>query len=164
MSPLIQRSLTLTATSGYNIGTSKNAKSFTAGTREERLESVRLDKWLWAARFFKTRSLAAKAVVGGKIHVNGRRAKRASSLHVGDQVRVRKGPNEFQLVVLQLSERRGPAKEAATLYEETLESIDARQRLVQQRKAAPKFTFRDKGRPSKRERRQLDRLKRPLDE
>ena len=114
---------------------------------------------MWAARFFKTRSLAAKAVVGGKIHVNGRRAKRASSLHIGDQVRVRKGPNEFQLVVARLSERRGPAKEAATLYQETPESIAARQSLAQQRKAAPTFLFRDKGRPTKKERRQLDRLK-----
>jgi ribosome-associated heat shock protein Hsp15 len=94
--------------------------------------------------------------------VNGRRAKRASSLHVGDQVRVRKGPNEFQLVVLRLSDRRGPAKEAATLYEETPESMTARQKLAQQRKAAPKFTFREKGRPTKKERRQLERLKDPL--
>lgn len=114
---------------------------------------------MWAARFFKTRSLAAKAVVGGKIHVNGRRAKRASSLHVGDQLRVRKGPNEFQLVVLGLSERRGPAKEAVALYEETPESMAARQSLAQQRKSAPTFSFRDKGRPTKKERRQLDRLK-----
>ena len=118
---------------------------------------------MWAARFFKTRSLAAKAVVGGKIHVNGRRAKRASSLHVGDQVRVRKGPNEFHLEVLRLSERRGPAKEAATLYEETLESTTARQNLAQQRKSAPQFSFRDKGRPTKKERRQLERLKDPND-
>ena len=72
---------------------------------------------------------------------------------------MRKGPNEFQLVVLQLSERRGPAKEAAKLYEETPDSVAARQKLAQQRKAAPKFSFRDKGRPTKKERRQLDRLK-----
>lgn len=125
---------------------------------------VRLDRWLWAARFFKTRSVAAKAVVGGKVQVNGRRAKRASTLHVGDRVRVRKGPNEFQLVVLRLSERRGPAREAATLYEETPESIMARVSLSKQRRAAPTFSFREKGRPSKKERRQLQRLKeRPPD-
>jgi ribosome-associated heat shock protein Hsp15 len=128
--------------------------------REGDLEAVRIDKWLWAARFFKTRSLAAKAVVGGKVQVNGRRAKRASVLHAGDRVRVRRARNEYHVVVLRLSERRGPAKEAATLYEETLESIAARESLVRQRKAAPTFEFRDGGRPSKKERRQLDRLKR----
>jgi ribosome-associated heat shock protein Hsp15 len=74
-------------------------------------------------------------------------------------VRVRKGPNEFQLVVLRLSERRGPAKEAATLYEETQESLAARQSLAQQRRSAPTFSFRDKGRPTKKERRELERLK-----
>jgi len=122
-------------------------------------ENVRLDKWLWAARFYKTRSLAAKAISGGKVQLNGQRAKRASHLHVGDRLRVRKGPNEFQLVVLRLSERRGPASEAATLYEETAESVKARQSLAGQRKAAPKFAFRDGGRPSKKERRYLRRLK-----
>ena len=123
-------------------------------------EAVRLDKWLWAARFFKTRSLAAKAVSGGKVQVNGRRAKRASNLHVGDRVRVRKGPHEYQLIVQKLSERRGPAREAATLYEETPESVQARENLRAQRKAAPQYSFREGGRPSKKERRQLDRLKR----
>lgn len=123
-------------------------------------EAVRLDKWLWAARFFKTRSLAARAISGGKVQVNGRRAKRASHLHVGDRVRVRKGPHEYQLVVQKLSERRGPAKEAATLYEETAESVQARESLRAQLKAAPQYSFREGGRPTKRERRQLDRLKR----
>jgi len=122
--------------------------------------SVRLDKWLWAARFFKTRSLAAKAIIGGKVQVNGHRAKRASTLHVGDQVRVRKGPAEFHLVVTALSEQRRSATEAALLYEETSESIAARLDLKARRKAAPTFSFRDKGRPSKKERRELDRLKR----
>jgi ribosome-associated heat shock protein Hsp15 len=132
--------------------------------REGDLESVRLDKWLWAARFFKTRSLAAKAVIGGKVQVNGRRAKRASTLHAGDRVRVRRGPYEYYVVVQRLSERRGPAKEATTLYEETAESISGRESLARQRKAAPSFEFRDRGRPSKKERRQLDRLKqRPSD-
>jgi ribosome-associated heat shock protein Hsp15 len=124
------------------------------------VDRVRLDKWLWAARFFKTRSLAAKAVSGGKVQVNGRRAKRASNLHVGDRVRVRKRSHEYQLVVRRLSERRGPASEAATLYEETPESIQARESLKAQRKAAPQYLFREGGRPSKKERRQLDRLKR----
>lgn len=122
-------------------------------------EKVRLDRWLWAARFFKTRSLAARAITGGKVQVNGRRPKRASNLHAGDRVRVRKGPIEFQLIVRRLSERRGPASEAATLYEETPDSVKERERLALLKKAAPTFEFRDRGRPSKKERRQLRRFK-----
>jgi ribosome-associated heat shock protein Hsp15 len=121
--------------------------------------NVRLDKWLWAARWFKTRSLAAKAVGGGKVQVNGRRPKRAATVQIGDRIRVRKGPSEFQLVVLALSERRGPASEARSLYEETAESIRAREKLAAQRKAAPTFSFREGGKPSKKERRQLSKLK-----
>lgn len=123
-------------------------------------ETVRLDKWLWAARFFKTRSLAAKAVTGGKIQVNGRRPKRASTLHLSDRVRIRKGLFDFHVVVRGLSEHRGPASQAATLYDETAESIQARERLALLRKAAPTFEFRDRGRPSKKERRLLQQLKR----
>ena len=123
-------------------------------------QAVRLDKWLWAARFFKTRSTAAKAITGGKVQVNGRRPKRASTLRVGDRVRVRKGMFEFHVLVRRVSEHRGPASEAATLYEETAESINARERMVLLKKAAPKFEFRERGRPSKKERRQLQRLKR----
>ena len=87
---------------------------------------IRLDKWLWAARFFKTRSLAAKAIAGGKVQVNGRRPKRASALNLGDRVRIRKGPYEFHVRVRKTSEHRGPAAEAATLYEETPESVARR--------------------------------------
>jgi ribosome-associated heat shock protein Hsp15 len=128
--------------------------------KEENPVVVRLDKWLWAARFFKTRSLAAKAITGGKVQVNGRRPKRACTLHLGDRVRIRKGVFEFHVVVRQLSEHRGPAGEAAKLYEETAESINARERIALLRKAAPRFEFRERGRPSKKERRQLQRLKR----
>jgi ribosome-associated heat shock protein Hsp15 len=127
--------------------------------KDESFDAMRVDRWLWAARFFKTRSLAAKAIVGGKVQVNGKRAKRASNLHIGDRLRLRKGPVEYQLVVRRLPERRGPASEAATLYEETPDSQRARERLAQQRKAAPTFEFREKGRPSKKERRQLDRFR-----
>ncbi len=129
-------------------------------SKDNATDSVRLDKWLWAARFFKTRSLAAKAITGGKVQVNGRRPKRASTLHLGDRVRIRKGPFEFHVLVRRLSEQRGPASEAATLYEETAESINDRERLALLRKAAPTFEFRDRGRPSKKERRELQRLKR----
>src|SRR4249919_4309330 len=86
---------------------------------------VRLDKWLWAARFFKTRSLAAEAVAGGKVLVSGDRAKPAKLLQSGDEVRVRLGPYEHTIHVRALSERRGPATVAATLYEETADSIAA---------------------------------------
>ncbi len=120
---------------------------------------VRLDKWLWAARFFKTRSLAARAVVGGKVQVNGRRAKRSSIVRVGDRVRIRKRAVEFQLIVHGVSERRGSASQAAVLYQETPESLQARADLALQRKAAPTFSFREKGRPGKKERRALRRLK-----
>ena len=129
-------------------------------SKDKASDSVRLDKWLWAARFFKTRSLAAKAIAGGKVQVNGRRPKRASALHLGDRVRIRKGPFEFHVLVRRTSEHRGPASEAATLYEETAESINDRERLALLRKAAPTFEFRDRGRPSKKERRELQRLKR----
>ncbi len=133
------------------------------GTERQELTTVRVDRWLWAARLFKTRSLAAKAIVGGKVQLNGKRAKRASHLRLGDRLRLRRGPYEQQLIVRRLSERRGPASEAVTLYEETQESLRARQSLAQQRKAAPTFDFREKGRPSKKERRQLRRLKSHLD-
>ncbi len=123
-------------------------------------EKVRLDKWLWAARFFKTRSIAATAITGGKVQVNGRRVKRASLLAVGDRVRVRKRSQLHEVIVKDLSQRRGPAIVAAELYEETAESRLERERLASQRKAAPTYSFREKGKPTKKERRQLSHLKR----
>jgi ribosome-associated heat shock protein Hsp15 len=122
--------------------------------------TVRLDRWLWAARFFKTRSLAAQAIGGGKVQVNGHRVKRAKTVHVGDEIRVRRGPFEHCVIVQDLSERRGPAKEAQGLYEETAESLHKRETLATQIKSIPKPTFREKGRPTKRERREIDRFKR----
>src|SRR6476659_2463358 len=96
---------------------------------------VRLDKWLWAARFFKTRSLAAEAIAGGKVQVNGDRAKRARPLQVGEEVRGRLGPCEHHFVVRALSARRGPASAAAELYEERPDSIAAREALALQLKS-----------------------------
>ncbi len=122
--------------------------------------AVRLDKWLWAARFFKTRALAVEAIAGGKVQVNGTRAKRSKLIHAGDSVRVRKGPYEYQLTVRVAGERRGSAKEAALLYEESEESRLARERLVEQHRVAVKAFPATKGRPTKKERRDLDRLKR----
>jgi len=121
---------------------------------------VRLDKWLWAARFFKTRSAAATAVDGGKIDVNGDRAKRARLVQVGDVIVLRRPPYEHHVVVRGLSELRGPAKEAATLYDETPESRAAREKLAYQMKNAPVLTFQGVGRPTKRDRRVIERLKR----
>src|SRR5215207_8360767 len=93
---------------------------------------VRVDKWLWAARFFKTRSMAADAIGGGKILVNGERVKPAKLVQAGDEVRVRLGPYEHVVEVRGVSERRGPATVAATLYEETDSSVAARAKLSEQ--------------------------------
>jgi ribosome-associated heat shock protein Hsp15 len=120
---------------------------------------VRLDKWLWAARFFKTRALAAEAVEGGKVQVNGDRPKRARPLQVGDEVRVRLGPYEHTISVRALSARRGPASEAAGLYEETAASRTAREALAIQLKSLHAVFGPDKGRPSKKDRRDIQRLK-----
>ena len=121
--------------------------------------SVRLDKYLTAARFFKTRALAAQAISAGKVEVNGVRAKPAKSLTVGDRVRVRKGPYEFLLTVRLLSDRRGPPATAATLYEEDPAGKATREKLVHQLRIAPTPTFDGRGRPTKRDRRELERLR-----
>ena len=122
------------------------------------MERVRLDRWLWAARFFKTRALAAAAVAGGKVQVNGTRAKSAKQLQVGDALRVRVGPYEWLVKVRALSERRGPPKTALALYEESPEGRAARERLALQHKIAPAPTYQGKGRPTKKERREIERL------
>ena len=124
--------------------------------RGEREEPVRLDKWLWAARFFKTRSLAADAIEGGKVQVNGDRAKRAKQVQPGDEIRVRQGPYEHVVIVRALSGRRGSAKIAAELYEETAASRTAREALAAQMKA---MFGQSEGRPTKKDRRELERLK-----
>jgi ribosome-associated heat shock protein Hsp15 len=122
------------------------------------LGRTRLDKWLWAARFYKTRTLAAEAISGGKVDVNGERAKRARPVQVGDRVSVRHPPFETQVVVRELSQHRGRAADAARLYEETAASRAAREALVVQLRTLP--TSYDKGRPTKKDRRELDRWRR----
>jgi len=120
------------------------------------MDSVRLDKWLWAARFFKTRSLATEAVAGGKVEVNGDRAKPAKAVKPGDEIRLRLGPYEHILMVRELGERRGSATVAATLYEETAASRAERERLAAQLKMAPAaFVYEEGGRPTKKDRRDL---------
>jgi ribosome-associated heat shock protein Hsp15 len=121
---------------------------------------VRVDKWLWAARFFKTRSLASEAIAGGKVAVNDERTKPAKLLQLGDEVRIRLGPYEHVVIVRGISERRGPAAVAATLYEETEASRAVRAKLAEQLRIAPAgFVYEEKGRPTKRDRREIDRLR-----
>jgi ribosome-associated heat shock protein Hsp15 len=116
----------------------------------------RIDKWLWAARFYKTRSQATEAVDGGKVEVNGARVKPAKDLRVGDELRIRLGPYEHVIIVRELAERRGPARVAQALYVETPESIAARERLREQHRLAPAmFVYEEKGRPTKKDRRAL---------
>lgn len=122
------------------------------------MDKVRLDRWLWAARFYKTRSQAAEAVSGGKVHVNDERPKRAKQVAVGDSVRVRLGPYEFVVTVTGLAERRGTAKQAAELFVEDPAGKAARAKLAEQLRVAPPPTFEGKGRPTKRDRRELERL------
>ncbi|MEE8062507.1 MAG: S4 domain-containing protein [Gemmatimonadales bacterium] len=124
------------------------------------LEAVRLDKWLWAARFYKTRPLAVAAIEGGRVQVNGDRVKRAKSIKRGDQIRIRQGAFEYQLEVRELSERRGSATVAATLYDETAESLAAREKLAFQLKNVAPAAIRSQGRPSKKQRRDIEKWKR----
>jgi len=124
---------------------------------------VRVDKWLWAARFFKTRSLATAAAAGGKVEVNGERAKPARPVRLGDLVALRLGPYEYRLVVRGLAERRGSAEAAAALYQEDPAGRAARERAAERLRlvgaGAAGWLSREKGRPTKRDRRALDRLR-----
>lgn len=122
-------------------------------------EKVRLDKWLWAARFFKTRALAAEAVEGGKVDVNGDRPKRARALQVGDELRIRLGPYEHIVTVRALSDRRGPATQAAGLYQETEASRSAREARALQLKTLHSLFGPEKGRPTKKDRRDIEKLR-----
>jgi ribosome-associated heat shock protein Hsp15 len=126
----------------------------------ETADRVRIDKWLWAARFFKTRSLAADAVGGGKVSLNGDGVKPAKMVQIGDEVRIRLGPYEHVVTVRGLSERRGPASVAQALYEETAASVAAREKLAEQLRMAPAaFVYEEKGRPTKRDRREIERFR-----
>lgn len=120
--------------------------------------SVRLDKWLWAARFFKTRALAAAAVAGGKVQLNGSRAKPAKPVQAGDALRVRVGPYDWLITVRAVTERRGSSKDAQLLYDESPESKTARERLAEAHRLAPSPRYEGKGRPTKKDRRKLELL------
>lgn len=115
----------------------------------------RLDKWLWAARFFKTRALAVEAINGGKVHVHGQRAKPSRNIHAGDMLEISKPPYSFEIEVLGLEKQRRPASEAQTLYQETAASQTKREQLREQLKSEPLGFREQKGRPSKRDRRHI---------
>jgi ribosome-associated heat shock protein Hsp15 len=121
---------------------------------------VRIDKWLWAARFFKTRSMAARACELGRASTNGNPAKPAREVKVGDLLRIKTEGGDFEVDVLGVSEMRGPAAVAQALYRETDASREARARLAEARRTAPTFDFEHDGRPSKRDRREISRMKR----
>ena len=122
------------------------------------MSGVRVDKWLWAARFFKTRSLASDAVDGGKVKLNGASIKPAKEVKIGDCLRIRSGDEERELIVRGLNEQRRPASEAQRLYEETADSLRRRAQAAELRKLSPVPAPDHKGRPTKRDRRQIDRL------
>lgn len=122
---------------------------------QESNSEIRLDKWLWAARFFKTRGIAAEAVTGGKVTLNGGRAKPGRAVRPGDELAIRRGHDEWTVIVRELSRRRGPASQAQQLYEETAESTRKRDAAQVKLERPPEFD--SPGRPSKKDRRAMER-------
>jgi ribosome-associated heat shock protein Hsp15 len=127
---------------------------------DEQNSRCRLDRWLWAARFFKTRALATDAVLGGHVHLNGARVKPAKDVRAGDRLEIRIGTDTWTVDVLALADRRGPASVAATLYDETEESREARARHRLERRAASPLGADLGRRPTKQDRRRLEALRR----
>jgi ribosome-associated heat shock protein Hsp15 len=118
-------------------------------------EKLRIDKWLWAARFFKTRSLASRAVSGGHVQLNGGRIKPSRAVQEGDRLQIRRGEEQFTVDILELSARRGPATVARTLYRETEQSVILRAAAREQRRLLKAPAVRPQGRPDKRDRRKI---------
>ena len=129
------------------------------GSNPESTEKLRVDKWLWAARFFKTRSLAKAAIEGGKVQCEGQRIKVSKEISIGDTLQIRQGWDEKVIRVKSLSNQRRGASEAQMLYAETTESIEKRESEAAARKAAGGMIDRPPGRPSKKQRRQIHRFK-----
>lgn len=121
------------------------------------LESVRLDKWLWASRFFKTRKNAVEAVNGGKVHLNGIRVKPSRIVKVGDELNITRENFRYHISILALNDKRRPAKEAQLLYEESEESIQAREQERELRKLNSASVHHSDKKPNKKERRQIDK-------
>jgi len=118
-------------------------------------QEIRLDKWLWAARFFKTRSLASQAIAGGKVEINDDRARPSRLVRLGDRLKIRRGPYEWTIAVKAISRLRGPAQKAQLLYNESEESVRKREVLIAQMKLERPPDFDTPGRPSKRDRREI---------
>ena len=127
------------------------------------MDRLRVDKWLWAARFFKTRSIAKTAIEGGKVHLDGQRVKVSREITVGEILVIKQGWDEKEVVVLGLSAQRGPAPVARKLYEETAASIEKREREAQARKAAGGAVARPTQKPGKHQRKALERLRKQFD-
>lgn len=121
-------------------------------------EKIRLDKWLWAARFFKTRATAATAVNGGKVHVNGQRVKSSRPILIGDRLEITRGHVQSVINIVELSDKRGPAKLAQHLYQETPESIELREIKSQQRKLLNASMPTSQGKPNKHQRREIRKV------
>lgn len=121
-------------------------------------ESIRIDKWLWAARFFKTRSLAADAVAGGKVEFNSERSKPSRVVRIGDRLTIRRGPYEWTIIVTDISRLRGPAPQAQSLYRETAESVGKREALTGLIKLTRPSALASSGRPSKKDRREIGKF------
>ena len=124
------------------------------------MDSIRLDKWLWAARFFKTRALATEAVNGGRVHLNGHRVKPGRLVHIGDALRIQRGPVLYEIIVKGINKLRRPASEMDQLYEETEASMESRQQLTEMRKLAAGTRAAPARRPNKHERKHIVRFKR----
>lgn len=128
-------------------------------TSMNNMDSMRIDKWLWCARFYKTRSLASDAIRSGKVLVNGERVKASKTIETGDILEIRKGAFHYEISVMQLTKGRKSAAEASRLYEESEESLHQREELALQMKANAANTPRTRGRPTKRDRRELIKFK-----
>ena len=127
------------------------------------MDRIRVDKWLWAARFFKTRSIAKTAIEGGKVHLDGQRVKVSREISVGETLVIKQGWDEKEIVVRSLSAQRGPAPVARELYEETAASIEKREREARARKAAGGAVARPTQKPGKHQRKALERLRKQFD-
>ncbi len=127
------------------------------------IDSQRLDKWLWAARFFKTRKLAADAIIGGKVHLNGQRTKPGKEIKVGSKLDIVKEPYRWELDVLALNQQRRPASEAVLLYQESEQSLEKRQSMIALMKQEREFFATQNERPTKKQRRQIHQFKHDKD-